>query len=240
MPSTKVLAVIPARFGSKRFPGKPLAPIGGVPMILRVLRRVRAVRGVDRVVVATDDERIADVVFGDGGEAMMTSKTHRSGTSRVAEVAAKYRYGLVLNVQGDEPLLPVGGVERLLKVMAAEKRSVMGTLATRVDDPEMAARADVVKVACARDGTALYFSRCALPHGPGSFLQHIGVYVYRRSFLLGYGSLRRGPLEKREDLEQLRALENGFGIRVVECRGKSLGVDRPDDIKRVENRIESG
>lgn len=238
MSSAKVLAVIPARYGSKRFPGKPLAPISGVPMIVRVLRRVERIRGIDRVVVATDDERIRDVVVSAGGEAMMTSKTHRSGTSRSAEAAAAFRHGLVLNVQGDEPLLPVAGVERLIAVMAAEKTLVMGTLAARSKDPEAAARRDVVKVVRSRDGMALYFSRSPVPYGPGPFLQHIGVYLYRRSFLLGYGSLPRGPMEKREDLEQLRALENGYGIRVVECGGKSLGVDRPEDIKRVEKRIE--
>ncbi len=163
MPSTKVLAVIPARYGSKRFPGKPLAPISGVPMIVRVLRRVERIRGIDRVVVATDDERIRDVVVSAGGEAMMTSKTHRSGTSRSAEAAAAFRHGLVLNVQGDEPLLPVAGVERLIAAMKAEKNLVMGTLAARSTDPEAAARRDVVKLVRSREGMALYFSRSPVP-----------------------------------------------------------------------------
>jgi 3-deoxy-manno-octulosonate cytidylyltransferase (CMP-KDO synthetase) len=233
----KVLAVIPARYGSSRFPGKPLALIRGIPMILRVYRSAARLRGVDTVVVATDDERIRRTVEEDGGRAVLTSESHDSGTSRVAEVASRYRYGIVLNVQGDEPILPVAGIERLIEIMRSDRRIEMGTLATPSSDPSESASADVVKVVCGSDGNALYFSRSPLPSGPGSFLRHIGVYAYRRSFLLRFPDLRRGPLEKRESLEQLRALENGHPVRVVTCRSRSIGVDRPSDIKKVEKRL---
>ncbi len=233
----RVLVVIPARYGSTRFPGKPLAKIDGTEMILHVVRRAGKIRGVDKVVVATDDTRIMDIVTLDGSIAVMTSKAHKTGTSRVAEVASGARYGIIINIQGDEPILPVRGVEKLIAVMKAQRSIVMGTLAVKTDDPGAFANRDVVKVVTSRDGNALYFSRSCLPYQAGSFLRHTGIYAYRRSFLLRYGKLRRGPLEKTEGLEQLRALENGFDIRVVICGEKSLGVDTPEDIKRVEKRI---
>ena len=239
MPQTRVLVVIPARYASTRFPGKPLAMIKGLPMILHVYRRAAGLKGVDRVVVATDDRRIRDVVEGDGGAVLMTSRSHATGTSRVSEVASRCRYGIVLNVQGDEPLLPTRGVEKLIEVMRNDRRLPMGTLASWDSDPDEFKRPDVVKVVCGRDGCALYFSRLPIPYLAKGFLRHIGVYAYRRSFVLRYGSLRRGPLERLESLEQLRALENGFRIRVVICRAPSIGVDRPEDIKRVEKRLGS-
>jgi 3-deoxy-manno-octulosonate cytidylyltransferase (CMP-KDO synthetase) len=235
---SKVLAVIPARFGSTRFPGKPLAPIGGVPMILHVYRNATRIQGLDRVIVATDDRRIRDVVEAEGGSAILTSRSHRTGTSRVAEVAARFAYGIVMNIQGDEPLLPKRGIERLVDAMKSDPRLLMGTLATPSSDPLEHRRSDVVKVVRSAEGNALYFSRSPIPHSSGAFLKHIGVYAYRRPFLLRFGSLRRGPLEKREALEQLRALENGIAIRVLTCRAVTIGVDRPADIKRVEKRLE--
>ena len=235
---TKTLAVIPARFGSTRCPGKPLAPIGGVPMILRVYRNASKIRGVDRVVVATDDGRIRDVVEADGGSAILTSRAHRTGTSRVAEVAARLAYGLFLNIQGDEPLLPKRAIERLAEAMKSDPRLMMGTLAAPSSDPAEHVSPDVVKVVRSAEGNALYFSRSPIPHSSGTFLKHIGVYAYRRSFLLRFSSLRRGPLEKREALEQLRALENGISIRVLTCRAVTVGVDSPADIKMVEKRLE--
>jgi 3-deoxy-manno-octulosonate cytidylyltransferase (CMP-KDO synthetase) len=234
LPSQKVLAVIPARYGSTRFRGKPLAPIAGVPMILRVYRRARRIRGVDEVVVATDDRRIVDVVERDGGTACITSKAHRTGTSRVLEVASSFEYGIVLNIQGDEPLLPVRCAGRLVDMMRGERGIVMGTLAARSNDLEGFRSPDVVKVVCDRERNALYFSRSPLPSGAGGYLRHIGVYAFRLEFLARFCSLGQGPLEKRERLEQLRALENGYRIRVVTCRCAGLGVDRPEDIKRVE------
>jgi 3-deoxy-manno-octulosonate cytidylyltransferase (CMP-KDO synthetase) len=231
------LVVIPARYGSTRFPGKPLAPIGGLPMILHVYRGASRIGGVDRVVVATDDERIRKVVEDDGGTALMTRKSHTTGTSRVAEVAASIEGEIVLNIQGDEPLLPKRGIEKLIRAMRDDPGILMGTLATPSTDPKEHKSPDVVKVVCSASGDALYFSRSPIPHSGGRFLKHIGVYAYRREFLLRYASLGRGPLEKTERLEQLRALENGAKIRVVICRTDTIGVDRPSDIKRVEKRL---
>lgn len=234
------LIVIPARYRSSRFPGKPLAEIAGVPMIVRVARRAAAVRGAAPPVVATDDRRILEVVREAGFEAEMTARSHPSGTARVAEVARRRPNAIVVNVQGDEPLLPVRGVEKLIEVLHADRRCVMATLAAPSRGSEAIGRPDVVKVAVDRDGRALYFSRSPVPHGTDVFLHHIGIYAYRRAFLLRYGSLPRGPFEKAEGLEQLRALENGYRIRVISCRAPACGVDRPEDIKRVETRLRRG
>lgn len=208
-------------------------------MVVRVYRRTVRLKGVDRVIVATDDARVQEVVERYGGAAVMTSRGHRTGTSRVGEVASHHRYGIVLNVQGDEPLLPLGGVERLIEAMQGDPGIVMGTLAARERDSGELGRRDVVKVVCDGDGRALYFSRSAIPHGAAVFLRHIGIYSYRRSFLLRFDRLPRGPLERLESLEQLRALENGFRIRVLICKAASIGVDRPSDIKKVEKWLES-
>ena len=232
--ATKVLAVIPARYGSTRFPGKPLAEIAGVPMILHVARRVSGIKGVEKVIVATDDQLIMDVVTADGHIAEMTSKRHRTGSARVAEVAARHSCSIVLNVQGDEPLLPSAAVERLVSVMRTDRRLLMATLATTGSGAKEMKRPDVVKVAVDREGYAMYFSRSPVPHGTDKFLHHIGIYAFRRNFILGYDDMPKGPFEKAEGLEQLRALENGFKIRVMPFRARSFGVDRPEDIKRVE------
>ena len=235
----KVLAVIPARYGSTRFHGKPLAKIAELPMILHVTRRVAGIKSVEKVIVATDDERIMDVVTADGHIAEMTSKRHRTGTARVAEVAGRHNCSIVLNVQGDEPLLPSAAVERLVTVMRSDQRLLMATLATTGSGADKIKRPDVVKVAVNREGYALYFSRSPVPHGTDKFLHHIGIYAFRRKFLLGFDTMPKGPFEKAEGLEQLRALENGFRIRVLPCKARSVGVDRPEDIKRVEKMLRS-
>ena len=235
----KVLAVIPARYGSTRFPGKPLAKIAGLPMILHVTRRVSGIRGIEKVIVATDDERIMDVVTADGHLAEMTSKRHRTGSARVAEVAGRHSCSIVINVQGDEPLLPSAAVERLVTVMRSDQKLLMATLATTGSGADEMNRPDVVKVAVNREGYAMYFSRSPVPYGTDKFLHHIGIYAFRRKFLLEYDTMPKGPFEKAEGLEQLRALENGFRIRVLPCRARSVGVDRPEDIKRVEKWMRS-
>jgi len=243
--NSKVLIVIPARFGSTRFPGKPLAHIVGVPMIVRVYKRALRVKGADRVVVATDDRRIADVVWVSGGEAIMTSTRHRSGTSRSSEVAEKLpEYEIILNIQGDEPLFPLNGVRRLIEEMKSTPELVMATLASRrVTESELRSR-DVVKVVCDLEGNALYFSRAPIPasrdraQGTEGVLKHIGIYAFRRDFLLGFKRLRKGRLERIENLEQLRALENGFPIRVLVGNCAPVAVDRPADIKKVEKKFQ--
>jgi 3-deoxy-manno-octulosonate cytidylyltransferase (CMP-KDO synthetase) len=209
-------------------------------MILHVARRVSGIKGVDKAIVATDDERILDVVTADGHAAEMTSKRHRTGTARVAEVAARNSCSIVLNVQGDEPLLPAAAVERLVSVMRADPKIAMATLATTGSGTAEIKKPDVVKVAVDREGFAMYFSRSPVPHGTDKFLHHIGIYAFRRNFLLGYDKMQKGPFEKAENLEQLRALENGYRIKVLPCRARSFGVDRPEDIKRVEKRLGSG
>ena len=206
-------------------------------MILHVTRRVSGIRGVEKVIVATDDQRIMDVVTADGHLAEMTSKRHRTGSARVAEVAERHSCSIVLNVQGDEPLLPSAAVERLVSIMRADHKLLMATLATTGSGTAEMKRPDVVKVAVDREGYAMYFSRASVPHGTDKFLHHIGIYAFRRKFLLGYDAMPKGPFEKAEGLEQLRALENGFRIRVMPCRARSFGVDRPEDIKRVEKRM---
>lgn len=238
MSSARALAVIPARYGSSRFPGKPLAVINGVPMILRVMRRTGDVRGISEVIVATDDQRIKDVVEEDGGRAVMTSSSHPSGTSRVAEVASQLDHDIVLNIQGDEPLLPVTGVEKLIETMAQDSSILMGTLASRSEDRAELGNPDTVKVVFDVNGDALYFSRSPLRCGENSFYRHIGIYGFRKAFLLEFEKLPDGSLEETERLEQLRALENGYRIRVVTCSASVVGVDRPEDIKRVEKLID--
>ncbi|MBD3180096.1 MAG: 3-deoxy-manno-octulosonate cytidylyltransferase [Candidatus Latescibacteria bacterium] len=238
MSSARALAVIPARYASTRFPGKPLAPIGGVPMILRVLERTRGINNIDEAIVATDDRRIAEVVEKGGGRVVMTSRSHSSGTSRVAEAASGLDYDIVINIQGDEPLLPVRGVEELIEVMASDSSVQMGTLASISDKPEMLKDRDIVKVVFDLDGNALYFSRAPLPGGDNSFYRHIGIYGFRLGFLMKFSRIHPSPLEMAENLEQLRALENGYRIRVVTCDGGAPGVDRPEDIKRVEKLID--
>ncbi|MGD1047940.1 MAG: 3-deoxy-manno-octulosonate cytidylyltransferase [Candidatus Krumholzibacteriaceae bacterium] len=249
----KALVVIPARYGSTRFEGKPLAKIGGAPMIVHVMNRAAKIRNADAVIVATDDVRIMNVVEEAGGIAVMTETTHATGTSRVREAAGYFLHGIIVNVQGDEPLMPVRAVEQLIAVMQEEPALMMGTLAAPAVDFDDLFRPDVVKVVCDHDGNALYFSRSPIPFpglagepGPGAkragkrgdlgglkYLRHIGVYAFRRSFLFDYKTLRQGPLERHERLEQLRALENGYRVGVVTTRSESIGVDRPEDVKRI-------
>ena len=253
----KALVVIPARYGSTRFEGKPLAKIGGAPMIVHVMNRAAKIRNADAVIVATDDRRIMNVVEDAGGIAVMTEPTHPTGTSRVREAAGYFLHGIIVNVQGDEPLLPVRAVEQLIGVMQEDPALMMGTLATPAADFDDLFRPDIVKVVCDHDGNALYFSRSPIPYPgflgeriagstraasraavPGiKYLRHIGVYAFRRSFLFDYKTLRQGPLERHERLEQLRAIENGYRIGVVTTRSESIGVDRPEDVTRIRKLL---
>lgn len=232
----RVVAVIPARFASERLPGKPLAEIHGKPMIVRVMERAQRARGIDRVLVATDDPRIADAVSAHGGEAVMTSPHCQSGTDRVAEAVRglEAEFGVVLNVQGDEPLLEPIALEIL--VGAFRDAAVrMATLA-RPLQPEERELPQVVKVVRNRLGDALYFSRAAIPfvRDGGRFenLAHVGIYGFRRAFLSEFARLPSTPLERAEKLEQLRALEHGVPIRVLATPYAGFGVDTPEDLER--------
>jgi 3-deoxy-manno-octulosonate cytidylyltransferase (CMP-KDO synthetase) len=236
--SVSVVAVIPARYGSTRLPGKALARIGGVPMIVRVWRQVRQAHATDRVIVATDDERILHMMGEAGGEVMMTSSSHQSGSDRIAEVAQRIEADIYLNVQGDQPFIAPADLEALALPMIAEPDLAMATLATPITDADEWVNPNKVKVVCDARGDALYFSRSPVPFArdsggvPPNALRHIGVYGYRRDFLLKFASLEPGILEQIEKLEQLRALERGYRIRVVRSIAPSLEVDTPEDLVR--------
>ncbi len=242
----KILGVIPARYASQRFPGKALSKIGSKTMIEHVYERVSMARYVANVIIATDDERIYAEARRFRAQVVMTRSDHLSGTDRVAEAASAYPDAqFIVNVQGDEPLIDPLAIDAAILPMLDDDETPMGTLAKRIEDPEEITDPNVVKVVTDRSGMALYFSRAPIPHvrtdaRAGSiFFKHIGLYVYRRDFLLGYPAMPVGPLEKAERLEQLRALENGYRIRVVETEYESLGVDTPADLDRVSRLFES-
>jgi len=236
------VAIIPARLRSTRLPGKALALIGNRPMICHVAERTRRARGLGGVIVATDDEQIRDAVLGAGGQVTMTRSDHPSGTDRLAEVAAGLDAAVLINVQGDLPLLDPTMIELLANRMASEPALPMATLATPIVDEAEWRSPHVVKVVFGGDGRALYFSRSPVPFDrdgarrPDQPLgwRHIGMYAYRREVLLRLAGLRPTPLEERERLEQLRALEHGIAIAVVEWHGAEplIEVDTPEDLER--------
>ena len=232
------VAIIPARFESTRLPGKPLAEIAGRPMIEHVYRRAAAARCITRVIVATDDERVAAAVMRFGGEVAMTARTHQSGTDRLAEVARALDADILVNVQGDEPMLEPAMIDDAVAPLAADRTVEMSTLRRRIDDPHDLDNPHVVKVVVDRDGFAMYFSRAAIPfvrnaETPADAWRHVGLYVYRRDCLMRLASLAPTVLERSEALEQLRALEHGIRIRVVETQYDTIGVDTPADLERV-------
>ncbi len=234
-----MLGVIPARYGASRFPGKPLAKLWGKPMLQHVWERARAAGGLDELVVATDDERIASVARGFGAAVEMTSPECASGTDRVAEVARR-RPGaaVVLNLQGDEPELESAAVSRLVEAMRADESLEMGTIAHHEPDSSALGSPDVVKVVLDAAGFALYFSRADIAGGSrgGPALRHAGVYAFRRGLLLAFASWPPGRLEQAERLEQLRALERGVRIRVVLGEQPFAGVDTPEQLAALERR----
>jgi 3-deoxy-manno-octulosonate cytidylyltransferase (CMP-KDO synthetase) len=244
----KILGVIPARYASSRFPGKALATVGARTMLELVWERVSLARYLGLIVIATDDDRIARVARGFGAHVRMTRSDHVSGTDRVAEVASAYEdVELVVNIQGDEPLIDPNAIDAAILPLLEEPAIPMGTLKKRIEDPRELHDPNVVKVVTDRFENAIYFSRASIPFvrdetdrsEPTPF-KHIGLYVYRRDFLLRYSALPPGPLEQAERLEQLRALENGFRIRVVETDYESIGVDTPADLEKVRALIGAG
>jgi 3-deoxy-manno-octulosonate cytidylyltransferase (CMP-KDO synthetase) len=231
MKSETAIAIIPARFGSTRLPGKPLLQIDGKSLIELVYRRVEEAREVQRIIVATDDQRIADAVQAFGGEVVMTRADHQSGTDRLAEVATSLNSeALIVNVQGDEPLIEPSVIDRAVAA-ARYYDADMVTLMTRIVRSSDIPDPNRVKVVCDRSGFALYFSRSPIPSSGTCFL-HIGLYVYSAGFLKTFSQLERTPLEKAERLEQLRALEHGYRIRVVEVESESWGIDTLADLER--------
>lgn len=235
--SGKILAVIPCRYDSTRLPGKPLADIGGKPMIQRVCERVSLAESIGGVVVATDDPRIAAAVSAFGGRAEMTSKDHPNGTSRVAEVAARNDCAYVLNVQGDEPLLDPRSLDELALALTNGARAA--TLCRAVQDEESLSSPSVVKVVRGLSGDALYFSRSPIPFarnaGAARTFAHIGIYGFEKAFLETFVRLPQTPLAEAESLEQLKIMEHGYALRVIETRYPPAGpgVDTPEDLERV-------
>jgi 3-deoxy-manno-octulosonate cytidylyltransferase (CMP-KDO synthetase) len=238
------VGAIPARYGSTRLPGKPLLPIAGRPMIEHVYARVARARGLDRVVVLTDDERIADAVAGFGGEWEMTPADCASGTDRIAWAARRWgAVAAVINIQGDEPLIDPEEISVVAGHLAAHPGDPVVTLATAATPEEMD-NPNAVKVVLARDGAALYFSRAPIPYpraprhaDAAAPLKHLGIYGYQREALLRLAALAPTPLERSESLEQLRALENGIPIRVLIVERGSFGVDTAEDLERVERLL---
>jgi 3-deoxy-manno-octulosonate cytidylyltransferase (CMP-KDO synthetase) len=243
VPALQVVAVIPARFASSRFPGKPLALIDGRPMIEHVYRRAAASSAVSHVIVATDDARIAAAVRQFGGEVRMTRADHPTATDRVAEVAATLDCDVIVNVQGDEPLIDPNSISEALAPFASDPSLQITTLYHRISSPGELANPNVVKVVVDRGGFALYFSRAPVPYlrdprgGWPPLYRHVGLYAYRRGALLVLASLEPTPLERAESLEQLRALEHGIRIKAVETQYDSLGVDTPEDLEHVRRLI---
>jgi 3-deoxy-manno-octulosonate cytidylyltransferase (CMP-KDO synthetase) len=256
---TKAVGIIPARWGSTRFPGKALHPIAGKPLLRHVWERCRRAKRLDRLIVATDDFRIAEAAFEWGAEVTMTSANHASGTDRIAEVAAKLKgFAHIINIQGDEPLIDPRLIDRLVRDLQRDRKLEMITAAHPFEDPRDAESPHQVKVVVSGKGDALYFSRAlipaAAPRSGGlqtaerergrfgkrpSLFRHQGIYGYKRDLLLRFVRWKTSPLERAESLEQLRALENGVRIRVVMTGSGSPGVDTPEDARMIERVIAS-
>jgi len=253
----RCVVIIPARYASSRFPGKPLVPIAGRPMIQHVYERARQARLVDSVLVATDDQRIVEAVHASGGQAVLTSAAHATGTDRIAEVAARLTCDIVVNVQGDEPGIAPEAIDAMVQPMLADPSIRMATLARPLRDVAELLTPHVNKVVVDRSGYALYFSRAPIPYDrhawpqaphllaaagttptipPGCYV-HMGLYAYRRDFLLHLAQLPQTPLEQIEQLEQLRVLEHGYRILVVPTTYESVGVDTPQDVARAERLL---
>jgi len=233
-----IIAVIPARYDSTRFPGKPLVDIKGKPMIQHVYERVSKAKLIDRIIVATDDERIFDAVKNFGGEVMATSRKHQSGTDRICEVIKKVKGDIIVNVQGDEPGIAPLHIDKAVAPLLKDKKINISTLAVRIDDEKFLSDPNKVKVVFDKNNFAMYFSRSCIPFDAqqnikqNDFYKHIGLYVYRRNFLLNLKKLKPSKLEQIEKLEQLRFLDNGEKIKVVIVNKESISIDTPSDLKQ--------
>jgi 3-deoxy-manno-octulosonate cytidylyltransferase (CMP-KDO synthetase) len=243
----EVLGVIPARFGSTRFEGKVLADIAGKPMIQHVWERAKAARTLDDVIIACDDMRIIEAAKQFGAKAVMTSKDHACGTDRIIEAVGFMDVRIVINIQADEPLLHHTIINSVAQALLDDHKLTMATAAKKIDDPAQVNDPDVVKVVVDRNDYALYFSRAAIPYHPANseikepvYLKHIGLYGYTKEFLFIYKNLPSSNLERAERLEQLRVLESGYRIKVVETKYDTIGVDRPEDLQKVSLLINTG
>src|SRR5499427_5853596 len=243
----KVVIVIPARYASTRLPGKPLVQLAGKPMVQRVYERAKLARSANRVIVATDDERILKAVEGFGGEARMTRTDHRTGTERIAEVAAHTDGEVFVNVQGDEPLLDPAAVDIAVQALLEEPMASVATVAVPIRTPADIMDPNVVKTVLDFEDNALYFSRAPIPWVRDAahkvhtrHLKHLGLYVFQRNALLEYPTLPQGELERLEQLEQLRWMENGWKIRVADVEHDAVSLDVPEDVERVEKLLRKG
>ena len=241
----KAIGVIPARLGSTRLQEKVLRLIDGRPMIQHVWHKAQQTKYLDDLIVACDDVRVMECVTSFGGKAVMTRADHPNGSSRVAEVASTQDAEIFINIQGDEPMMNPEGIDGLVQALREDAGLQVATLAVRRSLDADYENPNVVKVICATDGNALYFSRSSLPYfrektGQESYLKHLGVYGYRKSFLLKFISWPKGRLEESEKLEQLRILEQGVSIRVVETPHDSLSVDTAEDLELVESKLKKG
>lgn len=246
---TEVIAIIPARYQSNRFPGKPLALIAGKPMIQHVVERAMKVKLLSRVVVATDDQRIGDCVAGFGGEYVLTRSNHVTGSDRLAEAAELLgisEHDVVVNIQGDQPLFPAEVIEQVALPLVDDPALPMSTLIYKIIRPEEITDPNHVKTVFDRDNNALYFSRAPIPFQRNpedvevpTYYKHLGFYAYRKGFLLSFVALPEGEWERFEKLEQLRALEYGYKIRVVLTDHDSIEVDTPEDLVRVEEYLKN-
>lgn len=233
---SKALGIIPARWGSTRFPGKPLHPIAGKPLLQHVWERCRRAKKLDHLIIATDDFRIAEAAFNWGAEVAMTSARHLSGTDRIAEVAAKTKqFAHIVNIQGDEPMIDPRLIDRLVRALQRDPKLEMITAAHPFDEPREAESPHQVKVIVNARKEALSFSRALLPLSLS--FRHQGIYGYTRDLLLRFVRWKASPLERAESLEQLRALENGVRIKVVMTESGSPGVDTPEDARMMERRM---
>jgi 3-deoxy-manno-octulosonate cytidylyltransferase (CMP-KDO synthetase) len=233
---SKVVGIIPARWGSTRFPGKPLYPIAGKPLLRYVWEQSRRARSLDTVIIATDDLRIAEAAFSWGADVSLTSTKHRSGTDRIAEVAAKAKdFDYIINIQGDEPLIDPRLINRLVRELKNDRDLEMVTAAHPFGNPAEAASPHQVKVVIDPRSNAIHFSR-AVPEG-GKSLRHQGIYGYTRNLLLRFVRWKPTSLERTESLEQLRALENGVRIRVIVTASGSPGVDTREDAEAIERQL---
>ena len=246
MGNSSVVIVIPARYGSVRLPGKPLVPLAGKPMVQRVYEKAKLAKTASRVIVATDDERILKAVEAFGGEARMTRSDHRTGTERIAEVAAHTEGDVFVNVQGDEPLLDPASVDTAVGALVEDPPATIATVAVPIRTPADIMDPNIVKTVLDFDGNALYFSRAPIPwvrdtggQVQARHLKHLGLYVFQRDALLEYPTLPQGELERIEQLEQLRWMENGWKIRVAEVEHDAVSVDVPADVARVEELLKS-
>jgi len=245
MSEPKVIVVIPSRYASTRLPGKPLVPLAGKPMVQHVYERAKRAQTVHRVIVATDDQRIIDAVTAFGGEARMTRSDHRTGTERIAEVAVHEPGDVFVNVQGDEPLIDPVAIDTAVGALLEEPQAQISTVATPIRHAGDIMDPNVVKTVLDFDGNALYFSRAPIPWIRDTqqkvhvkYWKHLGLYVFQRAALLEFPTLPQGELEKIEQLEQLRWLENGWKIRVAEVAHDAVSVDVPEDVARVEKLMQ--